>query len=99
MSNARRVKGKNFGISLDLPSEILERREKKMKQFNHAKKDNKTAFLVERSRINCLLTVLKCKNIRKIVRPHAHIFSNYSKYVVFLLFCQELWSKNQNAIN
>ena len=44
MSNARRVKGKNFGISLDLPSEILERREKKMKQFNHAKKDNKTTF-------------------------------------------------------
>ena len=77
MSNARRLKGKNFGISLDLPSEILERREKKMKQFKQAKKDNKSTFLVERSRINCLLTVLRCKNIRKIVRPH--VFSNYSK--------------------
>ena len=49
MSNARKLKGKNFGISLDLPSEILERTNKKMKQFKPAKKDNKTAFLVERS--------------------------------------------------
>ena len=94
MSNARRVKGKNFGLSLDLPSEILERREKKMKQFNHAKKDNKTAFLVERSRINCLLTVLKCKNIRKIVRPHAHIFSNYSK-LYFYYFAKNCGAKTR----
>ena len=97
MSNARRLKGKNFGISLDLPSEILERREKKMKQSNHAKKDNKTAFLVERSRLNCLLTVLKCKNIRKIVRPHAHIFSNYSK-LYFYYFAKNCGAKTRMLI-
>ena len=44
MSNARKLKGKNFGISPDLPSEVLERRKKKMKQFKQAKKDGKTAF-------------------------------------------------------
>ena len=44
MSNARKLKGKNFGISPDLPSEILERRKKKMKHFKQAKKDGKTAF-------------------------------------------------------
>ena len=44
MSNARKLKGKNFGISPALPSEILERRKKKMKQFKKAKKDGKTAF-------------------------------------------------------
>ncbi|XP_073229677.1 uncharacterized protein [Porites lutea] len=44
MSNARKLKGKNFGISPDLPSEILERRKKKMKQFKQAKKDGKTTF-------------------------------------------------------
>ena len=44
MSNARKLKGKNFGISPDLPSEILERRKKKMKQFKQAKKDGNTAF-------------------------------------------------------
>ena len=44
ISNARKLKGKNFGISPDLPSEILERRKKKMKQFKQAKKDGKTAF-------------------------------------------------------
>ena len=44
MSNARKLKGKNFGISPDLPSEILERRKKKMKHFKQAKKDGKAAF-------------------------------------------------------
>ena len=44
MSNARKLKGKNFGISPDLPIEILKRREKKMKQFKQAKKDGNTAF-------------------------------------------------------
>jgi len=29
MSNARKLKGKNFGISPDLPSEILEREERR----------------------------------------------------------------------
>ena len=33
MSNPGKLKRKNFEISLDLPSEILERRKKKMKQF------------------------------------------------------------------
>ena len=33
MSNARKFKGNNFGILPDLPSEILERRNKKIKQF------------------------------------------------------------------
>ena len=32
MSNAGKLKGKNNGISPDLPSEILERGKKKMKQ-------------------------------------------------------------------
>ena len=44
MSNAGKLKGKNFGISPDLPSEILERRKKKMKQFKQAKKAGKTAY-------------------------------------------------------
>ena len=44
MSNAGKLRGKNFGISPDLPSEILERIKKKMKQFKQAKKDGKTAY-------------------------------------------------------
>ena len=44
MSNAGKLKGKIFGISLDLPSEILKRRKKKMKQFKQAKKDGETAY-------------------------------------------------------
>ena len=68
MSNARKLKGKNFGISPDLPSEILERRKKKMKQFKQAKKGTvRPPILVGRNRINCSLTVLRCKNIRKII--------------------------------
>ena len=43
MSNARKLKGKNFGISPDLPSEINFGK-KKMKQFKQAKKDGKTTF-------------------------------------------------------
>ena len=67
MSNARKLEGKKFGISLDLSSEIFERRKKKMKQFKQAKKDGKIAFLVGWSRINCLLMLLRCKNITKII--------------------------------
>ena len=67
MSNAGKLKGKNFGILPDLPSEILERRKKKMKQFKQPKKDGKPPILVGQNRINCLLTVLRCKNIRKII--------------------------------
>ena len=37
MSSARKLRGKNFGISPDLRSEILERRKKKMKQFKQFK--------------------------------------------------------------
>ena len=44
MSNARKLKGKDFGISPDLPKEILEHRKKKMHQFKKAKQDGKTAF-------------------------------------------------------
>ena len=44
MSNAGKLKGKIFGISLDLPSEILKRRKKKMKQFKQAKKDGETTY-------------------------------------------------------
>ncbi|KAL9954208.1 hypothetical protein ACROYT_G041712 [Oculina patagonica] len=39
MSNARKLKGKGFGISADLPKEIMERRKKKMQQFKKAKED------------------------------------------------------------
>ena len=68
MSNARKLKGKNFGISPDPPSEILERTKKKMKQFKQAKEDVRPLVIVGRSRINFLLTVLRCKNImRKII--------------------------------
>ena len=63
-----------------------------MKQFKQTKKDNKTAFLVEQSRINCLLTVLRCKNIRKIVRPH--IFSSYSK-LYFYYFAKNCGAKTR----
>ena len=44
MFNARKLKGKNFGISRDLPSEILERRKKKVQQLKQATKDGKTAY-------------------------------------------------------
>ena len=44
MSNARKLKGKGFGISADLPKEIIERRKKKMDQFKKAKKDGKPAY-------------------------------------------------------
>ena len=44
MSNARKLKGKGFGISADLPKEIIERRKKKMDQFKKAKRDKKPAY-------------------------------------------------------
>ncbi|XP_078351848.1 uncharacterized protein LOC144636502 [Oculina patagonica] len=44
MSNARKLKGKGFGISADLPKEIMERRKKKMQQFKKAKEDGKPAY-------------------------------------------------------
>lgn len=39
MSNAKKLKGKNFGISADLPKEIMERRRKKMQRFRKAKEE------------------------------------------------------------
>lgn len=44
MFNARKLKGKDFGISPDLPKETMERRKKKMKLFKKAKEDGKTAY-------------------------------------------------------
>lgn len=46
MSNNRKLKGKNFGISPDLPSESLERRKKKVKQFKQAKNNGNTASFI-----------------------------------------------------
>jgi len=44
MSNARKLKGKDFGISPDLPKEIIDHRKKKMQQFKKAKEDAKSAY-------------------------------------------------------
>ena len=43
MSNARKLKGKNFGISADLPKEIVDRRKKLLPKFFAAKKAGKAA--------------------------------------------------------
>lgn len=44
MSNARRLKGKGFGISADLPKEIVDRRKKVLPDFFAAKKAGKSAY-------------------------------------------------------
>ena len=44
MSKVKKLKGKNFGISPDLPKEILERRKKKMHRFKKAKEEGKTVY-------------------------------------------------------
>ena len=44
MSDARKLKGKKFGISADLPKEIIERRKRKIQQYKKAKADGKQAF-------------------------------------------------------
>ena len=44
MSKAKKLKGKNFGISPDLPKEILERRKKKMHRFKKVKEEGKTVY-------------------------------------------------------
>ena len=44
MSNAMKLKGKNFGISADLPKEIMEWRRKKMQRFRKAKEEGKTVY-------------------------------------------------------
>lgn len=44
MSNARKLKSKNFGISADLPKEIVDRRKKVLPKFFAAKKAGKSAY-------------------------------------------------------
>jgi len=44
MSNARKLKGKSFGISADLPKGIMERRKRKMQQYKEAKAEGKQAI-------------------------------------------------------
>ena len=44
MSKVKKLKGKIFGISPDLPKEILERRKKKMHRFKKAKEEGKTIY-------------------------------------------------------
>ena len=48
MANAKKLKGKNYGISADLPKEIMERRRKKMQRFKKAKGEGKTAYFSRR---------------------------------------------------
>ena len=43
-STAKKLKGKNFGISVDLPKEIVDQRKKLMPEYKQAKKDGKNAF-------------------------------------------------------
>ena len=59
MSYASKLKGKDFGISVDFPKEIVERRKKKMQQFKKAKDDGKLAYFSRAEPVNCLLTVFK----------------------------------------
>ncbi|XP_020619744.1 protein unc-13 homolog C-like [Orbicella faveolata] len=44
MSSARKLKGTGFGISPDLPKEIVDRRKELMPKFKKAKEDGKSAF-------------------------------------------------------
>jgi len=44
MSNARKVKDESFGISVDLPKEIMERRKRKTQQYKKTKADGKQAL-------------------------------------------------------
>jgi len=44
MSNARKLKGKNFGISADLPKEIVDQRKKVLPNLFAAKKAGKSAY-------------------------------------------------------
>ena len=44
MSNARKLKGKSFGLSADFPKEIMEHRKRKMQQYKNAKADGEQAF-------------------------------------------------------
>ena len=43
MSNTRKLKGKKFGISADLPKEIVDRRKKVLPDF-FAAKEGKSAY-------------------------------------------------------
>lgn len=56
MSNARKLKGKKFGISADLPKEIVDRRRKVLLKFFFLQRRRASRpFLLGRSPINCLL--------------------------------------------
>ena len=44
MRNARKLKGKNFRISADLPKEIVDRRKELLPKFFAAKKAGKSAY-------------------------------------------------------
>ena len=44
MSNAKKLKGKRFGISADLPKEIVDRRKNVLPNFFAAKKAGKSAY-------------------------------------------------------
>jgi len=44
MGAAKKLKGKNFGITAGLPKEIVDRRKKLMPEYKQAKKDGKNAF-------------------------------------------------------
>jgi len=59
LNKARKLKGKVFGISADLPKEIVDRRKKFLPKFFAAKKAGKPAYFsrAEPSRTNYLLTV------------------------------------------
>ena len=78
MSNARKLKGKDFGISPDLPKEIIDRRKKKMQQFKKAKEDGKPAYF---SRGNGQAIHRRCSSIDLFVGSN-----NQAMYNVVSLF-------------
>ena len=55
MSNAKKLKGKKFGISADLPKEIVDRRKKVLPNFLLQRRRASRFILVGRNSINCLL--------------------------------------------
>ena len=69
MSRAKKLKGKGFGISADLPRDIVKRRKELTPKFKKAKEDGQSAFFKRLSQINCMLreseftSFTKLKNI------------------------------------
>lgn len=62
MSSARKLKGTGFGISPDLPKEILDRRKELMPKFNKQKKTGNRRSSKDQSRTNFLLRVFESSN-------------------------------------